>query len=307
MSIRKRHSKQRIKPLKFNISLKGEKGKPLRILCCIIVGIVIFVLATNLFRPKVQLQNTAEYRRISELGYLTVGILEDMPGFSDDGSGLEVELASRFAQYLLPDSDYDSAVKLVTVSDTSASTKLSDGSVDVVIAMMQKNASSRFNYSYSYYTDKCVVAINKDTTEKPLNEMVIGYVQSSASYNELKSYISEHETVIEETIIDKLLGREKELPADAIKFTTQAFASYPDMLIALKNGRIDGAAISEILLGIYDTDSSFKTHSVIIDEIEYAFAFSGDSSALAQLADMFIYDLRESGELDTLLSKYGLN
>lgn len=306
MSIRKRRSNQRIKPLKFNISLKGEKGKPLRIICYIVVALVIFVLATNLFRPKVQLQNTAEYRRINELGYLTVGILEDMPGFSDAGSGLEVELATRFAQYLLPDSDYNSSVKLVTVSDTSASTKLSDGSVDVVIALMQKNASSRFNYSYTYYTDSCVVAINKDDAEKPLNEMVIGYVQSSASYNVLKNYISEHETVIEESIIDKLLGKEKELPTDAITFTTQAFASYPDMLIALENGRIDGAAISQVYLDNYDTDSRFKPHSTVLNEIEYTFAFSSDNSVIAQLADMFIYDLRESGELDAMLLKYGL-
>ena len=170
----------RLRPLKMNITLKGDRGKPLRIAVLVIAAIVVLVLAANIFRPKVQLQNTPEYNRIQELGVLTVGVLDGMPGFSDNGEGFEVELAKRFAQYLLPDSEGDAAIKLVTVTDMTASTKLSDGSVDAVFALMQKGGSSRFSYSYSYYTDECVVAIPENADEKPLNEMVIGYVQSSA-------------------------------------------------------------------------------------------------------------------------------
>ena len=296
----------RLRPLKMNITLKGDRGKPLRIAVLMIAAIVVLVLAANIFRPKVQLQNTPEYNRIQELGVLTVGVLDDMPGFSDNGEGFEVELAKRFAQYLLPDSEGDAAIKLVTVTDMTASTKLSDGSVDAVFARMQKGGSSRFSYSYAYYTDECVVAIPGNADEKPLNEMVIGYVQSSASQSVLNTYISEHKTTVKQSFIDKLLKRKVELPPDAITFTTKAFASYPDMLLALSKGSIDGAAIAKVYLNRYSEGYDFKIHSTTLGSIGYSLACSSDEPAIAQLADMFIYKLRESGELDEMLSKYGL-
>ena len=70
----------RLRPLKMNITLKGDRGKPLRIAVLVIAAIVVLVLAANIFRPKVQLQSTPEYNRIQELGVLTVGVL-DGPDF----------------------------------------------------------------------------------------------------------------------------------------------------------------------------------------------------------------------------------
>ncbi len=302
----KRRGGNRIRPIKFNLTIKGDRGRPLRIILCALAAIVFFILAANLFRPKVQLENTAEITRIHEQGVLTVGILDGIPGFSENGDGFEVELACRFAEYLLPDTDPGAAVKLETVTDKTATTKLSDGSVDAVLALMKKGASSRFCYSYPYYTDECIIAIPEGTEEKPLDQMLIGYVQDSASESVLNSYISQHETKVEQSIIDKLLKRKVELPADAITFDKQAFASYPDMLLALRNGRIDGAAIARVYFNKYADEYSFSVHSAQIGTISYSIACAADSPAIAQLADMFIYELRESGELEKLIAEYGI-
>ena len=177
--------------------------------------------------------NTAEMKRIVDRGVLVVGVRDDTPGFSLNGEGLEIELAERFAVYLLPNTEAGSAAKLVTVSGQTAATKLQDGTIDIAIAMMQKGASSKYSYSYAYFTDTCIVAVRAGNESKPLEEMMIGCVQNTAGANVLKNYIDEHETKVRRTLLDRIRGVTPELPANAVTYTKQNFASYPDMLIAL--------------------------------------------------------------------------
>lgn len=303
---RKRSISNFFKPPRLNITLKGERGKPLRIIICSILALTLIIIASNLFRPNVQLMSTAEVQRITSKGVLTVGIRDDVPNFAEAGEGLEVELAKLFSEYLMPEAAEGTAIKYVNITDKTASTKLYDGSVDAVLGLMQRGASSQYAYSYSYYTDTCHVAIPEGGESKPFEDMIIGYVQNTAAANTLNDYVSEHETKIEMSIIDKLLNREKELPEGAITFETKAFASYPDMLSALENGRIDGAAIADAFINKYDEEFNFDVHKDSLGYIEYAIAVSSDEPAIAQLADIFIYEMQKNGELDKLLEKYNL-
>ena len=50
----------------------------------------------------------------------------------------------------------------------------------------------------------------------------------------------------------------------------------------------------------------FIRHETSLGNVEYAIASAADEPAVAQLAELFIYDLQKSGELDALLKKYGL-
>lgn len=289
------------------ITLRGQRGKPLRIALYVLAAIAVIVIGAVLNRPKDQLMNAAEMKRISDRGVLIVGVRDDTPGFALDGEGLEVELARLFADYLLPETEADAAVKLITVSSQTASTKLSDGSIDVAIALMQRGASSKYSYSYPYYTDTCRVAVNEGSEDTPLDQMTIGYVQNTAGQNVLNRYIDEHETKVERSFIDRLRGHTPELPADAVTFTKQAFASYPDMLNALREKRIDGAVLTGVYADRYGESYDFTFHDTELGKVEYAITASADEPAIAQLADVFIYGLRRSGELDALLAKYGLN
>lgn len=286
------------------LTLRGERGRVLRIVLFVALGIGAAVALFALLKPEKQLKTSAEILRIREKGILTVGIREDVPGFSDDGAGLEIELAELFAEFLLPENG-EKPVKLVTVSAQTAETKLSDGSIDAAIALMQKGASSKFAYSYPYYTDSCRVVLRRGGAKKALDDMLIGYVQNTSAAKVLNRYIDAHETKVQRSLIDKLRGIEKELPEGAVTFDKKAFASYPDMLTALVNGRIDCAVLPGVYAELYSADYDLEP-SVSLGSISYAIAASSDEPAIAQLADVFIYELRESGRLDELLKKYSL-
>ncbi len=301
MGVRSRGPKKNM-----NASPRGEGGKYLRVILVIAAVIALIVITAVLGKPKNQLMNAAEMKRISDRGVLIVGVRDDVPGFAFEGEGLEIELAMLFADYLLPETESDAAAKLVTVSGQTAATKLSDGSIDVAIALMEKDASSKYAYSYPYYTDTCIVAVNEGGEHAPLTDITIGYVQNTAGANVLNRYISKHETKVERSLIDRIRGITPELPEDAVVFTKKAFASYPDMLTALREGRIGGAVLTGVYADRYRGEFSFSVHDTELGKVEYAITASADEPAAAQLADVFIYELRQSGRLDQLLEKYGL-
>lgn len=303
---RRRRRLSLIRPQKLHTTLEGRQGRIIRICAAVLSAVIIIAACFYFIRPKVQLENTEEIQAIREAGLIRIGVMDDIPGFSENGEGLEIELAKLFSEYLMPDAAPGAAIKYIIVSDKTASTKLSDGSIDAVFALMPRNSSSSFSYSYSYYTDECVVAVREGGADRPLNEMLIGYVQSSASGNVFLKYVSAHQTTVNQSLIDKLLKREVSLPDDAVIFSTKAYASYPDLLEALDNGLIDGAAISRVYLDKYSDTYSFGIHPTEVGTIDYALACSSDSPAIAQLADMFIYELNESGKMDELLAEYGL-
>lgn len=287
------------------LTLRGERGRALRILLYCVLSLAALIAAVYLLKPEKQLMNSAEVRRITDRGMLTVGVRSDIPGFSMDGEGLETELAEKFARFLLPE-NAENPVKLVTVSAQTASTKLSDGSIDVAIALMQRGASSKFAYSYPYFTDKCRIAVKRGAGEKPLDQMLIGYVQNTSGARVLLSYIDAHETKVETSLIDRLRGIKKELPEDAVTFDKKAFASYPDMLTALSGGIIDCAVLPGVYAELYSKSFDFALTDEPLGSIEYSIAASADEPAIASLADVFIYELRRSGELDKLMEKYSL-
>ena len=300
---RRRHNSGR----RFNFTLKGRQGKPYRIALYCVGGLLALIAAFTVLLPKNQLMNTAEMQRIVDRGVLVVGVRDDTPGFSLGGRGLEIELAEKFAEYLLPETESESAAKLVVVSGQTAATKLQDGSIDAAIALMQKGASSKYAYSYAYFTDVCIVAVLPGNENLPLDQITIGYVQNTAGANVLESYIDEHETKVRRTLIDRIRGVTPELPADAITYTKKAYASYPDLLTALREGRIEGAVLTGVYAKRYSGEYEFSVHNTELGKVEYAIASSADAPAIAQLADVFIYELEQSGELDTLLKKYGLD
>ncbi len=253
------------KKLRLNFTLRGEKGKPVRIALCCAAGLVLLVLLAALLKPRTQLMNTPEIQRIRERGVLAVGVRDDMPLFAEGGEGFEIELAQKFAAYLLPDTAGDA--------------------------------------------DTCSVLVKSGSETTPLNELVIGFVQGTAGETRLKKYIDAHETKVERTLIDRLKGRTPELPADAIVFTTKAFASYPELFDALARGTVAGAVVTGAYCTRYAEDISahgFIRHETSLGNVEYAIASAADEPAVAQLAELFIYDLQKSGELDALLKKYGL-
>ena len=70
-------------------SLKGREGRWLR-RALIGVGVLILaVIAVKFFKPETQLMNTVEIQRIEQRGILKIGVRDDIPGFCQDGKGLQ--------------------------------------------------------------------------------------------------------------------------------------------------------------------------------------------------------------------------
>ncbi|MCR5611124.1 MAG: transporter substrate-binding domain-containing protein [Clostridiales bacterium] len=293
-------------------TLKGPEGKWWR-RGLIAVGVILLALIVYHFlKPETSLMSSVEVKRVENRGMLTVGVRYDMPGFSEDGEGLEVELAMLLARKLLPDSD--DPLKLVECTSKTVSTKLKDGTIDVAIALQTK--SSSYACSYPYFTDKVyLVTLNALNKAKTPPEMRIGYIPETAAGSVFSAYVLRVTSAAERTLVDKILGRPTPTPDPATAVTIDAvkLGSYDELISALKSGEIDAA----VMAGAYVTkyfDVSPELSGVgeyylcdtVIGSLEYCIVASKDDPAFASIADMLIYRLNEDGTLKELKQKYGL-
>ena len=292
-------------------SLKGKEGRWLRI-ALIAAGVIILgVIAAVLLKPETRLMSSVEIKRIESKGVLSVAVRDDMPGFCEDGKGLEAELARLLAERILPDSE--EPVRLVPCSSKTLTAKLKDGSADIAIAMQPANLGSAYSYSYPYYTDTVyLLTLDRETAAKAPTELLIGYIPETPAGNAFTSFAAEINKTPEQGMIDRLLNRPKPTPdPDAPKVESVKLGSYDELLTALKNGDIDAAVMSGAYVYKYCRVLSDKTgiseyylSDTEIGKLKYCIIASSDEPALAQLADMLIYELQEDGSLERLIARY---
>ena len=265
---------------------KGDKGKrraKIAVGCAVVLAAI--ALAVLVFNPEPMLLESAEIRSIENRGVLRVGVRTDMPGLGFEGEGLEVELASRLVTYILPGRDLASALELVPVTAKTVTAKLDDGSIDVAICMMRKDGYSSCVYSGTYYVDPVWLAVKAGEEGLSIDGLSIGYVTGTPSETALKSYAGAN-------------------PDKGI--STSVFASYPDMLAALDKGVVDGISLTGTHYIKYREEHGLNIHGTMLGTVNYAIASSTDTPPLVQIADMMIYDLMDSGELDSMIERHGL-
>ena len=292
-------------------SLKGREGRWLRRALIGVGVLILVVIAIKFFKPETQLMNTVEIQRIEQRGILKIGVRDDMPGFCEDGEGLEADLAVLLASRLLPNSD--EPLKLVECTSKTALTKLKDDSIDIAIAMQPSGQGSAYSYSYPYYTDPILlVTLDQANVNKGLDELKVGYIPDTPAGSAFASYVSKLTAVPEQGIIDKLLKRPKPT-ADPNGITVDAlrYGSYDELIDALKRGGIDAAAMCGSYVNKYfnvlSNDIGVVNYYVCtadVGSVDYCMISSSDEPALTQLADMLIYELKENGTLAELTNKY---
>lgn len=269
-----------------------------------LIGIVALTILLVILMPRRQLLNTPEMLKVKDRGSLSVGILSDMPGFSDGGAGLEIELAAELAGYVLEGENKLELVNFVPVNSKTVGAKLDDGTIDVAICMMQQNDNAgKFAYSRSYYTDNCNFLIRKGTeTDLDLKGKIIGAVSGSYSAKLLATYFANL--------------KEGDTEYAVIKY----YASYPEMLAALAREKrtptlqdtedtfygIDAAVISGSLARKYSGEYEFDYHQKIYAQMHYAIASSLDSPAIIDFANMMLEAMLKDGMLENLKAVYGL-
>lgn len=293
-----RHLRQKLRRIKLNFrrvnfTLVGDEGKPWRTAIGIGAGLLVLLIVLIFGRAEVQLMHSPEVRSIQERGFVRVGIRRDLEGLCGKNDGLESELARHIAQRIFPEGDVGNTLELVEVSSMTAGSKLNDGSVDIVIALMAEPMASQYNFSQSYYSDPCVMVVKSGTSAFALKNVTVGYVQSNRLRTTAEDYLLS-------AFID---GKEanKEL-----NLSKKSYASYNDLLMALERGDIGGAILPRLYFLKYRDSYDILETSFTLGTVDYAVMGASDSTVLAQIADIVIGDLKESGELDRLYIEYGL-
>lgn len=283
---------------KLNITFTGDEGKPWRAALGILCALVFLLLLILGGRSQTDPMNSAEVLTIQDRGVLRVGVRTDMPGMGENGQGLEIELAARMAQRLLPDVPAGNNLKLVEVNAMDVGAKFSDGAIDMAIALMPRGTSNKYAYSHTYYTDPCYFIAAVNTPRLAIENISIGCVQNTPPATLLSNYAIAHPEA---------------------NLTQVKYASYPDMLTALMHGRVDLAVMSELYIHKYQNEKlvnpqtllsfnlyEFRASGVSIGNVEYAVACLADTPAIALLADDTLAQMREDGSLGALYNRYGL-
>lgn len=248
----------------------------------VIVLLLVIILLSAKQCNKLSAFDSVEVKLLEKRGVLRVGIRDDLSGFSNGTDGLEIELAKRLGDKIMP-TKAGGSVEFIILNSRMMGTKLSDGSIDVAIMQlpMGRNAG-KYAYSTSYYTDSCVLAINTDNTSVSLENAEIGVIINSICETRLDSFITER----------------------ASKATKVRYATFDLMFSALHSGKIDACVLTGAYYSMYKSEYSLNMHDITLANIDYAFASSLENAAFMEIASAVINDLKDNGELDLLVEKY---
>lgn len=265
---------------RLNSFLRDTDSKYIRRGIFIILGAIVFLVIMLVGNSEPQLLNSEEIAAVRDKGVLVVGVLENIPNFSENREGLEIELGMLLAEKIIPEMSDGAAASFFTITTTSIESHLQDGSIDVAIALMRKGENDAFAYSDAYYTDPIVLAVRKGEKNTDFNAKTIGYVFE---------------------------GKSMDVPSELEKFAKEnnaslkAYAGYADMLDALNSGRIDGAMMYGVYADKYAKEYSFELSPVSLGYAEYAIAAYADKPAFAEIANIMLKEIKENGKLSLLL------
>lgn len=274
---------------RVNFTLIGDEGRPWRRAIALGASLLVLLILLLIGGTETQLMATPEVRTIEERGVLRVGIRTDMPGLNGE-DGLEQAIARRIAERMLPESDAETCLEVVEVSSMTGCTKLDDGTVDMVIAMMSPVMAPTYYYSSPYYSDECILAVMSGTSSFALKNFTVGLIQK----NDLRSSA-------EEALVDSFSENNKNFV-----ITKRSYPSYDDLINGLQKGEVGGVALTELHFEQLSEEYDIVPTSLSFGTVDYCVMTATDNSTLAQIADMVIKELWESGEMDELHVKYGL-
>lgn len=232
-----------------------------------------------------------DIQAIKDRGVLKVGVKVDVPkfGYKDPKTnkidGFEVDIARSVAKEILGD---PSKVQLEAVTAKTRGPLLDSGDVDIVAATFTITDERKKSYDFSepYYTDGVGLLVKKAagyTSLKDLNGKKIGVAQSATS----KKAIQE--------AADKL----------GIKVSFLEFSTYPEIKAALDSGRVDAFSVDSSILHGYLDDSTVILPDRFSPQ-DYGIATKKGNDGLSKVVNDTVDNLKQSGELEKLIEKWGL-
>mgnify|MGYP000982998444 CR=1 FL=1 len=233
----------------------------------------------------------ADLKAIRDRGVLNVGVKVDVPkfGFKDPKTnqieGFEVDLAKAIAKKILGD---ENKVEFKTVNAKTRGPLLDNGEVDIVAATftITDERKQSYNFSDPYFVDGVGLMVKKASGAQGLKDLdgkKIGVAQSATS----KKAIQEEAARL------------------GVKISFLEFATYPEIKTALDAGRVDCFSVDGAILYGYLDDSTV----ILPDRFSpqnYGIASKKGNDGLAATINATIAELKQSGELDKMLAKWGL-
>ena len=300
---------------RIHITFVGHEGRWWRRAAALLAAVLVIVIGAIALRPETQIMNSVELVRARDRGTIYIGVRDDVPRFNEGGEGLEQELARMLAARILPDAE--EPYRFIECSSQTVSTKISDGSIDVAIALLPKGKSRSYAYSYSYYTDEVrIVTLKSEFTSSAPIDLTLGYVQGTPAGDVLTAYQKEVTAVKEQSFFEKLFKKPTEtvVVEEAKNMELHKYGSYEELIDALMRGSVDGAVMAgayinkyfKVYAAEYTGRAKYYLNDTVIGEVEYSFVSSSDEPAFMQLADIMIYEMEKDGSLAELLEKYGL-
>ncbi len=247
------------------------------------LGAVAVTMLVLFMRPSAQYRNSPEVQRARRLGVLRVGVRTDVPGFSQNEQGLEIELAQALAARIFPDLDPSAVLELVPVTAYTALPKINSGDIDIAFAMQTNPNSDSYTTSGVYYNDPVCMLCLPANQQAALSAQKVGIIQASPVEKVWTAYNQE---------------REAEL-------SSGPYVSYPDMREALLAGKVDFAAIPRSRAGDY-LGGGVVLHPETLGNIGYVAVSSSESPSFALIADMMIQSMQQDGALAALIDRYAL-
>jgi len=234
---------------------------------------------------------SADVKAVKDRGVLKVGVKVDVPkfGFKDPATGkidgMEIDIAKAIAKKILGD---ENKIEVQPVTAKTRGPLLDNGEVDYVIATftITEERKQSYNFSEPYFKDGVALLVKKDTgvtNLAGLNGKKIGVAQSATT----------KKTLLEES-------KKQNIKIDVLEFGT-----YPEIKTALDSGRIDAFSVDAAILAGYLDDSTVILADRYSPQL-YGVASKKSSEGLAKVANDIVTGMQSSGELDKIITKWGL-
>ena len=262
------------------------------LLCIVmIVGLMVVGCGSNKPAQSAQGDVAADMKAIKDRGVLKVGVKVDVPkfGFKDPQTnkidGLEIDIARAVAKKILGD---PAKVDVQGVTAKTRGPLLDNGEIDLVIATftITDERKQSYNFSEPYFKDGVAMMVKKSSgiqSVKDMNGKKIGVAQSATSRKALQ----------------------EEADKAGVKVQFLEFGTYPEIKTALDSGRADVFSVDGSILAGYLDDSTTILNDRFAPQ-EYGVASKKSNTALAKAVDEVIAEMKQNGELDKLIQKWGI-
>jgi putative glutamine transport system substrate-binding protein len=258
----------------------------------LLVFIVLAGCSSQSSEPVNVTSEDLDIQAIQKKGILNVGVKVDVPnfGYNDPDTntidGFEIDLARKMAEVILGD---DSKVNLQGVTAKTRGPLLDNGELDMVIATFTITEERKLSYNFSdpYFIDGVGLLVKKDAGFSSLADLdgkTIGVAQSATTKDAIQA----------------------EAEAIGVKVDFAEFGSYPEIKAALDSGRIECFSVDTAILYGYLDDSTVILGDRFSPQ-EYGIASKLSNKALAKIINDTVNEMIASGEMDELISKWGLD